>query len=366
MKKTIIGISLLWIVGMLVACSGGGGGKSSAPTGTVGLYITDAMGDYQQVTATLKDVQLRHTGQGRSCDLLVGEESVDIANLGDTLHWLDNTECEVTEYNRLYLEFDQTVDLMDGNNTAGSCSFVSWKEKGGSPNRLTCIDNTCSIEMTGAVNVVAGQITPLALDFDLKEFEVQNFGETDCAVTMKVEPLNHNDMENQKQSGYSESLTGSVSLLDSTLHTFLLTTKRDTTLTVDYSQSVSNGLPQPGLDALLDFAQTGSLKTRVLAETVVPDSEGSITATTIYVKLDGRLSDLDQTAMTFTLSSDNLVIQVDYSVAENSGQDDSDDNVEGILVDDAWVEVKLYGVDSSVYFVHEVEVEDSTAPDTND
>ncbi len=42
------------------------------------------------------------------------------------------------------------------------------------------------------------------------------------------------------------------------------------------------------------------------------------------------------------------------------------DKVEGTLVENVWVETKLFGRDSNYYFAHEVEVEDETAPGTDD
>lgn len=365
-KKIICLVFLLGIGGFLVSCSGGGdGASSSSTTGTASLYLTDDISDYQKVTVTVTGVKLLHTGQGTTCDLLTDVEVVDVANLGDELHWVNQTNCVATEYNRLRLEFAQNVELMDGNDLAGSCTFRSWKANGnGNPNILTCVDGKCSVEMTGAVNVAAGQTTPLALDFDLKQFEVEGFGTSTCSATMKVEPLNHNGMEGKKSGGYHEGLTGTVSALATESDTFTINTKRQATFGVDYSKAAYNGLPQPDLDALLNFAAANNLRVRVITPALPTVTGEPILATTIFVKLAGKLSDLDESAKNFTLTAGSLTIPIDYSATENSGS--GDDNLEGTLVEGGWVEVNLYGISAAKYLAHKVEVIAEGSGETDD
>jgi hypothetical protein len=369
-KKTIFLLSLLCLGGFLASCSSGGDGAASSTTsstiGSASLYLTDDLGAYQQVQVTVTGVQLQHTGQGTTCDLLPQEEVVDLANLSDQLHWVAQTNCEAIEYNRLRLDFAQSVQMMDGKNQAGSCSFQSWKESGtGNPNRLNCVNGNCSVEMTGAVNVAAGQTTRMAIDFDLKQFEVQGLGTPNCSATMKVEPLNHNGMESKKSSGYREGLTGTVSALVVGQDAFTISTKRQATFAVDYSHALFEGQPQPDLDGLLAFAAQNNLRVRVMTASLPTAPGEPIGATTIFVKLAGPISALDEAARNFTLTAGSLVIPVDYSeAAKNSGN--GEDNVEGILANGEWVEVTLYGISSSRYLAHKVEVTYDGATVTDD
>jgi hypothetical protein len=58
-------ISVLALAGIFYSCGGGSGGDVVMPgTGTVALFLTDSIAEYQQVTATINTVQLIHTGSG--------------------------------------------------------------------------------------------------------------------------------------------------------------------------------------------------------------------------------------------------------------------------------------------------------------
>lgn len=350
MKKFLFPILALAIMSgaVLYSCSGGGGGgggmvvTGAKGSGTVGLYLTDDMSLYTQVTATVRDVQLRSTGTGTSCDLLGDPVSVNISNMAGVMQLVDVTQCPAGPYNRFRIEFDRSVQLLSGaSGTPEPCSFTSYKNHGkGNPNMLVCDPATdiCSLDVTGAVNVLAQQDNLVALDFDLKNFDVTGLGTPACAVTMKVAPLTPKQMHNVIQS-----ITGLVSNLSTTDMTFDLT-RGLRTFSVLYSGI--SGSDQPNLGALLGRAQDDGLWTQVTAS-AIDLSSNTIAATKIEVKLEGIVSNL--TGTTFTLTSGKAgSIVVDYGNAA----------VSGTLADGSWVHVKLIGIDgtSGDFIADKVEV----------
>jgi hypothetical protein len=159
----------------LYSCHGGGGSDGGSSSGAVGLYLTDDISLFTQVTATIDKVQLLNTGSGASCDLLTIPTAVNIAELANVMQLMNVTQCPAVPYNRIHLEFEKSVELTSGPtgtppDTTSLCSFVSYKDegKGNQPNKLDCSGTTCSLDINGAVNVLANQQNKLALDFNLK------------------------------------------------------------------------------------------------------------------------------------------------------------------------------------------------------
>ncbi len=348
-KKVLLGIVAMTLVlgfsaFLLYSCSGGGGGTS---TGAVGLYLTDDMSLFTQVTATIDKVQVLNTGSGASCDVLTTPTAVDIAELADVLQLVNVAQCPAVPYNRIHIEFEKSVELTSGPtatppDATSLCSFVSFMDEGNMPNTLSCSGTTCSLDINGAVNVLVNQPNKLALDFNLKDFDVASFGTPSCSVTMKVSPLNASEME---ALGHQEGITGLISGLSTTDETFTLT-RGTSTFSVLYSGITTT--QQPGINSLLQFAETDGLRVQVMSSNV-DFSTMTITATAIFVKVEGTVSNLDTTAHTFTLTfQGGKTITVDYSTA----------NVEGTLADGAAVEVKLYGFDTVNYLASKVDVGD--------
>lgn len=368
MKKIFwIIFSFLLTFGLIYACGGGGGGGNAA-NGTVSLFATDDISDYRQVTATITKVQLVHTGTGLTCDVLKDPQIIDIANLAGVLHMLDVSQCSSGPYNRIHIEFDKTVELMDKYNTPATCSFTSYKDDdfkpGHQPKQLQCDPNSgiCTLDINGAVNVLANQYTNLALDFNLKEFDVEYFGQQNCTVTMKVSPLHASDIDDLKaHQGYKEGVTGYVSDLNTGVKTFTLKTKKGITFIVDYSQASYSNNPQPGIDDLLDFAAKNMLKVRVMSDNI-DFVNSAIMAATIYVKVEGMVKNLSGNSFTLGNTAKGISISIDYSDAAAHA------HVDGTLQNDTWVEVKLFGYDSVTikYLAHEVEVEESSSMGTDD
>jgi hypothetical protein len=179
------GTIILFAVAILFhSCSGGGSGSSGGNTssGTVALYATDDMSNQQQVIATINKVTILNTGSGASCDVLTAPTTINIADLSDVLQLLNVANCPAVPYNRLQIEFDKSVELMEQSGTQSSCSFTSYKDDSNRPNVLQCNDTTCTLDINGAVNVLVNQYNNVALDFNLKDFDVDNFGTPSCSV----------------------------------------------------------------------------------------------------------------------------------------------------------------------------------------
>ncbi len=340
MRKYVLLILLLFLTA-LAACSGGGSGGETASTGgttesgSVALFITDNLADFSQVTATITEVTLLHTGSGTSCSIFSGEETVNLAELASESLLLDITNCPAQEYNRIRVETNSSVVLTQ-NHITDECTFVSYKDEHNNTNVLECDDTVCSLEINGIVNVFADQENALTLDFDLKEFEVENFGELGCTATMKVKPLSHDDVDDKKEEGMKESIKGVVSELNIETHTFTLTREKHV-FTVLY-----NNVSQEGIDELLTLAQDNSLKTRAVCSLFNLESN-ECTASEINVGVEGIISELTETTFILTF---NPEINVYYTGAK----------ICGTLVNEAKAEVMLSGFNGTAYLAYEVEI----------
>ena len=333
---------------LLYSCHGGGGG-GSASSGAVGLYLTDDMSLFTQVTATVDKVQFVNTGSGASCDVLLTPTAVDIAQLANVMQLVTVAQCPAVPYNRIHIEFEKSVLLTSASTgsvpgTTSLCSFVSFKDEGNMMNALSCSGTTCSLDITGAVNVFVNQQNKLALDFNLKDFEVENFGNpSTCSVTMKVSPMHAGEMD---ALGHPEAITGLVSGLSTTDRTFTLT-RGTSSFSVLYSGITAS--QQPGLDSLLQQAQTDGLRVKVMTSDI-DLSTNTITASAIFVKIGGTVSNLNTTALTFTLTyQGGKTMTVDYTNAE----------VDGTLANGTEVELKLNGFDTVDYLASTVDVGDA-------
>ncbi len=340
------------MAGMLYSCHGDGGSTGFIPTtGTVAVYATDTpvSGVFSQVTATITKVQLVNTGTNTSCDLLPKPILLNIANLADTLQLVNVTECVPGSFNRFRIQFDKNAQLVSASTgTSTSCVFSSFKNEGSGtqPNVLHCdsVTDICTLDVNGAVDVLSLKDNKLALDFDLKNFDVQ-VAETACSMTMKVSPLTPSDIRTLSRA---EAVTGLVSRLSITNQTFDLT-RGNRTFSVLYS-GITNSA-QPGLDTLLGRAQDDRLRTRVTTSTI-DLSNNRIAATRIEVKVEGTVSGLVPDS-TFTVNYNT------GGVAKTIGVDFSGVAVSGIIEKGLWVDVKLTGHDqaSGNFIADKVEVE---------
>lgn len=339
---------------VLYACGGESGQGQSPATATVSSYVTDDLGGYESVVLTVNKVEIRHTS-GRSCEIIRGPLTFDAAELGrdQLLERVDTMTCAAGPYNRLFVELDDDVTLVQ---TAGSppqaCKFVSYYEDGSArPNRLACANGTCSLNITGAVNLIARTHEHVALDADLKQFTVDT-SVTPCEVTLKVSPLH---AAGKLAAGFRIALSGTVSSLDTAVDRFTLTTAGGP-FTVLYSGVTD----QPDLDALLGRAATDGLRTTVrcqaLDESMTPPTCTAQTVAlqplkAITVRARGTISVLDTVAQTFTLNYEGKTLPVNYAQAATLGK------VEGTLANGATVEVGLYGVNTGQFLARQVRVQ---------
>ncbi len=359
--KTLLSIlGTLLAAATLYACGSGGGGNPAGST-TVFGYITDNLGGYESVKLTVNSAELRHPS-GRSCPIITESLEFDAAELGrdQIVEHVETTTCEAGPYNRLYVELDENVTLQQtSSDSPQECKFVSYYDDNSvRPNRLACTidpnDSTkvvCALEITGAVNLIAGTRENVALDVDLKEFTVDTTP-TPCEVTLKVSPVR---ADNKLAAGYRTGLAGTVSGLNAG-DRFTLTVK-GTPYTVDYSGVTD----QDGLDGLLERAASDELRTTVRCQTIdtsttphtcIAQSVAAQPLKAITVKAKGTVSAWVDAARTFTLGyGAGTTLPVKYAKAVELGK------VEGTLAESAVAEVKLYGSDSSHFLAREVEVE---------
>jgi len=356
--KTLLAVLVaLFTVASLYACGGGGGsGGGSAGTATVSAYVTDDLGVYDSVVLTLNSVQLRHPG-GRSCEIIRGPLVIDAAELGrdEIVEHVDTTTCEVGPYNRLHVEVDDDVTLrhtINNQPVTDACKFVSYYDDNSArPNRLACTNGVCSLDITGAVNLVAGGHEHVALDADLKQFIV-DYSITPCEVTLKVSPLR---AEDKLAAGYRLSLSGTVSSLDAAADSFTLTVAGN-----PYKIQYAGVTDQGGLDTLLGRAATDGLRTTVRCLTInTSTTPPTCTAQTVLtqplkaiaVKAKGTISALDAGLRTFTLGyGAGTTLPVNFIKAAELGK------VEGTLANGAGAEVKLHGFNLDHFLAREVEV----------
>jgi len=337
----------------LYACGGGDGGGAPAGSATVFAYVTDDLGGYDSVVLTLNSVQLRHTS-GRSCEIIHGPLEIDAAELGrdQLVEHVDTTTCEAGPYNRLHVEIDDDVTLrqmVNNQPVTQACKFVSYYDDNPSrPNRLACANGNCSLDVTGAVNLIADSRGHVALDADLKEFVVTQTM-NGCEVTLKVSPVHAGD---KLAAGYRTSLSGTVSGLDAAVDRFVLTVAGS-----PYTIQYAGVTDQDGLDALLGRAATDQLRTTVRCQTLdaatTPPTCTAQTATqplkAIAVKAKGTISALDTGAHTFTLGyGSGTTLPVNYTKAVEL------DKVEGTLAGGAVAEVRLYGFTAGFFLAREV------------
>src|SRR3990172_10659011 len=131
-KMSLLLAACISLSGLLLYACGGGGGSSSggasaaAGSGTVALFATDDISNFQQVKATVASVQLVHAGSNTTCDVLTTPETFDLSDLSSLFELLGTTTCTARPYNRLRIEFEKAVALTDNTGfTNEPCSFSS-------------------------------------------------------------------------------------------------------------------------------------------------------------------------------------------------------------------------------------------------
>ncbi|GEM_PF-7000067 len=362
-KKIILGMAVFGAGFYLTSC-----GDSSAGSGTVALYATDAPLDgASRVEVGIKQIRLEHTGTGLSCVVFAPQDPyrVDLTDLQGTMQLLDLSNCPEGEYNRLVVTMEkEPVEVIidynkDGTPEAYTCSLMDYEpndhgHKPILPNRTQCNPdpsaNECYIYVTGEVNVLANRTTDVALDFSVKDSDIEiddSVSPPACTVSFKVYPLHEREMEDHmEKEGKEYEIKGVIAenSLDIDANTFQLI-HNGMTFTVNYSDNIGTGIDQ--------------LLTLALGRTLTVEAECSdfdintatCTAEEIEVKAEGTALNVDPAGMTLSIDFD--------------GDNNGDINVqvsgemEGDVQDGKWVELELTGYDEStdMYIADEVEEE---------
>ena len=339
---TINGTGLAAVVGSgITTISAASGAVSASATLTalgsakVLLYATDDISNYLQVIATFNKIRLVSTSAGVTCDVLSPPVTLDLANTANVMQLIASSTCPAAKYNRIDLEFAQSVQLMDSAENTSSCLFVSYLNDADQPNALQCdpTTNTCTLEILGAVrsgafDLLSTQVNKLALDFDLKKFTVQSFGDpANCSMAMKVVPLHDADII---QKGNPEVISGSISNLNTVAQTFTLARGNVNTM-VNYAAVVNAN--HPGIDALLQTVQANGIRVMVSSADLGGLNTNTVVASDISVKLEGTVSNLTKTKSdrTFTLTYDSAKTMTILSAPPIGKK-------HGNLVDGAWVD----------------------------
>lgn len=348
-----LAVPLLAILTSLTLSCGKNGEEEADNTlagpGTVAVFITDNISYFKQVIATVDSVSLVNTDARRSCAVLKTPVTLDLSNLTNFAQFVDAAECPSGPYNRIDIRFQRDVLLMDQLDTPSACRFAFSLDENGGATPLACDPNgECGINIRGAarqgaVTVRPGTTNDLGIDFNLKQFEVADFGDPQlCSVSLKASAMDAASLNN---SGRAHGLTGAVADFDPSAKTFTIT-KAGRSFSVDYS-AVNSAL-QPGIDTLLQTAVDNGLKVKVLGSSIDPSS-GSITASRVFVKAEGTVSALAGLPIwTFTLTNQQgLPLQISYKPPAV---------VDGTLADGVWAAVTLDGYRTDEYLLMRAEI----------
>jgi hypothetical protein len=347
-------IAVLFILLVTLSCGGGANPdpQPSSGIGKVALFITDNISFYKQVISTITAVRLVNSGTGDICKVLHNPLTLDIANLKNLAHYSGLAECAAGKYNRIDIDFQKSVVLMDQLDTASACAYTSYLNDNDETKPLTCDQDTgiCTLSIRGgardgSVTVQEDQYNDLGIDFDLKQFTVADFGNSvACSITMKAAAMSAVDMNS---SGRSHEVTGRIQDLATAAETFTLITG-SVSLTVDYSGI--NPALQKNIDLLLLTAQTGSLPVIVQTGDIAVET-GTIPANRIFMKAAGTVSGVKENPQwSFVLN---------YQPSKTlAGSHKPPAVIEGAFVDGAWVNVRFDGYDAvnAEYLAVSVEV----------
>ncbi len=242
-------LTLMFGAGFLLAgCGGGGGGGAPAAStpGTsvsqsapVGLFMTDDASGFRQVSAVINSVTLLNTSSGDSCTVLSGPVNIDLANLSNVMELVKTSTCPAGSFDKVRIVFSNSVGLTNSSGVSGPCSFTAFSPGQPSPDTMSCSGNNCTMDLNTPVNIVAGQNNRAGLDFDLKNFNVTGFGGGACSMTMRVNPLNAQEMD---QKGYPAGISGMITSATDNTVTMNTGTRSFVINTPVMGQSNSQGL----------------------------------------------------------------------------------------------------------------------------
>lgn len=342
-RRTVAVSLLITSILLVLSCGMGGSGPSSPPvngSGQVAVFITDNISFFKQVVTDITGVRIVNSGTGEVCTVMDSPVTFDISNLTNVAQYADLTECPEGGYNRIDIDIRKDVHVMDPLGVASACAFTSFIDENGRVQALACNPGTgiCTLSVrggarNGAFLVQEDRYNDLGIDFDLKKFTITDFGSPSaCSVTMAVSLMSAADMN---ESGRAHGVTGSIAGLDTAADTFALISS-GVSLTVNYSGILPS--LQPNIDQLLLFAQTEGLSVSALTGGI-DIGTGSIAANRIFVKVAGTVSNVNGAPeWSFELGGPPPAKVINVSFKPPA-------DIQGALVDGAWVNVKFVGYD---------------------
>jgi hypothetical protein len=321
------------------------------------LYATDDISNYYDVIATFNKVRLVSSSANVACDVLSAPVTLNIANLANVMQLIASSSCPALSYNRIDLEFAQSVQLMDSGENASTCLFASYLDYADQPNALTCdaTAGTCTLEILGAVrsgafSLLSTQVNKLAIDFPLNKFTVQNFGASNCSLTMKTLPLHDADISTK---AYPEVITGTISNLDTVAHT-LTVTIGNASRNVNYTAVAADNANHPGIDVLMQTVQANGIRVMVSSADLASLNTNTVVASDLTIKLEGTVSNYVKSGSdrTFTLTysaaatpavTSNVSATKTLTILSSPPKGKKHGN----FGNGDWVSVQLYGYDSA-------------------
>lgn len=323
---------------------------------TLALFVTDRDPSvrFEQALATIERVELVNTGTGEACDVLGVPTTLDMADLGAVAQLVGMGDCPAGAYDGIRVEIDKSAQLTSAASGTGSpstslCSFASYLDETNAAHALQCSGPICMLDMDFPVHAPANRKSRLALGLTLPGSGVTSLDDPlACSLTVAVAPL---FLRNPGMTGRPEAVTGLVSELTVTSRTFTLV-RGASLFTVDYSGATEQ---QPGLDHLLRFAETNSLRVKVVSPGIDLAGE-TISASDVFVKVAGVSPNMNMPDQPLLLTfpdavsdADIAAIAIDYAAAETVG----------LPAENGWVIARLYGHDGTNFLASRIMVEPS-------
>ncbi len=205
--------------------------------------------------------------------------------------------------------FSNAVGLTDSSGTSAGCAFTGFSQGQPAPDTLSCSGDNCTMEVNGAVNVLANQDNRVGLDFVLKNFTVTGFNTPSCFATMRVSPLNASQMD--QKTGFFSGVSGMIS------------SAVDNTVTINTgtrSFIINATAGGAGFSGFMQFAKTNGFP--ALANCAGFDfGAGSCQSTQVMATVSGTVSNLGSSGAnsTFALAFKNGTINVSVPAAQVDG-----------------------------------------------
>ncbi len=253
---------------------------------------------------------------------------VDLSKLNGILQYISTANIPQGTYNRLEVVMDRNLKIVDSSGQSHDAVFMPMQEKPNKPNTVQCPDssNRCYIRYNGIVQPFA--MSKLVVDFQLKEFEVDESTTPWRVTEVKMMPLtpqtNKYKVYLMVQSSQNNTITG---------------TWMGKTYTVNISSNTVckiNGTNYPGTNCTSQIQSGMCIEVKAYQD---PSSSNTLTATEIevedpdkcmfnyYTKLKGTVLSKDSQNSTFSINTYNNPIKVtpstycEYNGKSNVGPD---------------------------------------------